>query len=46
MEDWANTQICNEILNATIPMMARTFDLRRESNRLPLTAIRLEVMAS
>jgi hypothetical protein len=26
-----------------MPMMARTFELRRESNRLPLTDIRLEV---
>jgi hypothetical protein len=38
-----NTQICNGVLNATMPMMARTFELRRESNRVQPTAIRSEV---
>ena len=38
-----NTQICNGILNATMPMMARTFEFRRESNRVQPTAIRSEV---
>ena len=31
-------QICNSVLNATIPMMAGTFELRRESIRLLLIA--------
>ena len=39
----ANTQICNGIPNAAVPMIAKTFELRAESNRLPLAVIRLEV---
>jgi hypothetical protein len=33
-----HTQICNGILNAPIPMMTRTVEFRRESNRPRLTA--------
>jgi hypothetical protein len=39
-----DTQICNGILNTAIPMMARTFELRRESNRLLISAILSELM--
>jgi hypothetical protein len=45
MSAWTDTQICNGILSATIPMMARTFELRRESNRQLITAIVSEVYA-
>ena len=38
-------QICNSVLNATIPMMARTVELRHESNRLLLTASLSKVYA-
>jgi hypothetical protein len=40
-----NTQICNGILNATIPMMVRAVELRRESNRLLLTTSLSKVYA-
>ena len=39
MPAWTNTQICNGILNTTIPMMAKTFELRRESDCLLLSDI-------
>jgi hypothetical protein len=39
----ANTQTCNGIPIAIIPMMAKMSELRHESNRLPLAAIRLDV---
>jgi hypothetical protein len=35
--------MCNGILNAATPMSAKILDIRRESNRLSLTAIRLKV---
>jgi hypothetical protein len=44
MHAWTNTQICNGILNTTIPMMAKTFELRRESNRLLLPDILSELL--
>jgi hypothetical protein len=45
MEAWTNTQISNGILNTTIPIMPKTFELQRESNRLLLHDILSELYA-